>query len=66
LVLLDLAGHRLGHARSKVLITPGPSRAAEDREFTRQSTLPEELEQCWDQFAMGEVTARAEDHQALG
>ena len=60
-----LIGHGLGHLGPELLIAPGPTGTAQDRELTGQAPLPKQLEQGWNQLAVGEVTAGPEDHDAL-
>ena len=62
----DGGGHRFGHAAAELLIAPGAAGAAQHGEFTGQPPLAVELEQGGHQFAVGEVTAGPEDHDALG
>jgi hypothetical protein len=64
-VVLDGAGERFRHLSAELLITPRPPCTAQKGKLTGQSPLLEQLEKGWNQFAVGQIPARAENHQTL-
>jgi hypothetical protein len=64
-MVANLVTHRLSHFAAEFFVAPRPSGAAQESKFAGKSTLLKQLEEGWNQLAMGEVAACSKNHQAL-